>query len=79
MSIELMFEDVKPKRIRSSGLRIDELRYESCRYIISSETALSVRYCGHEKKRGAYCSFHAELCYLPPKSKKNEIEASGSL
>jgi hypothetical protein len=60
----------KPHRIRSSGIRMDELRYDSCRYIISHDAALSVRYCGHERKRGAYCSPHAELCYLPPKLKQ---------
>ncbi len=56
-----------PKRIRSSGIRMDELRYDSCRYIISSDASISVRYCGHERKRGAYCATHAKLCYLPPK------------
>ena len=65
-----------PTRIRSSGIRMDELRYDSCRYIISTETALSVRYCGHERKRGAYCAAHAELCYLPPKSKQANIAES---
>ena len=73
MSIKFVFDDANPKRIRSSGLRIDELRYESCRYIISSETALSVRYCGHKKVRGAYCLYHAELCYLPPKIKNKAV------
>jgi hypothetical protein len=63
-----------PKRVRSSGLRIDELRYDSCRYIISTEAALSIRYCGQEKKRGAYCAAHGALCYLPPKTKKTDVE-----
>ena len=54
-----------PKRIRSSGLRLDELRYTSCRYIISAEAAVSIRYCGEDKKRGSYCVFHANLCYIP--------------
>ena len=62
-----------PMRIRSSGVRMDELRYDSCRYIISTDTAVSVRYCGHERKRGAYCTPHAELCYLPPKLKQAHI------
>lgn len=57
----------KPHRIRSSGIRMDELKYDSCRYIISHDNAVSVRYCGHERKRGAYCGAHATLCYLPPK------------
>lgn len=65
-----------PIRIRSSGIRLDELRYDSCRYIISTEAALSVRYCGHERKRGAYCASHAELCYLPPKSKQANVAES---
>lgn len=70
MADEASFVWDAPKRIRSSGLRLDELRYDSCRYIISTEAALSVRYCGHDRKRGAYCASHAELCYLPPKLKK---------
>jgi hypothetical protein len=65
-----------PKRIRSSGIRMDELRYDSCRYIISLDAAVSVRYCGHERKRGAYCIQHAKLCYLPPKSKTIDIADS---
>jgi len=65
-----------PMRIRSSGVRMDELRYDSCRYIISTDTAVSVRYCGHERKRGAYCTPHAELCYLPPKLKQAHIADS---
>jgi len=64
------------KRIRSSGVLMDELRYDSCRYIISNDAAISVRYCGHERKRGAYCSSHAELCYLPPKSKQAHVADS---
>jgi hypothetical protein len=67
-----------PMRIRSSGVRMDELRYNSCRYIISTDTAVSVRYCGHERKRGAYCTAHAELCYLPPKSKQVAVADSKS-
>ena len=67
-----------PMRIRSSGVRMDELRYDSCRYIISTDTAVSVRYCGHERKRGAYCTAHAELCYLPPKSKQVAVADSKS-
>ena len=64
-----------PKRIRSSGLRIDELRYSSCRYIISLETAVSVRYCGHEKERGSYCAAHADLCYLPRKKREQAVDS----
>lgn len=64
----------KPQRIRSSGVRMDELRYDSCRYIISSDSALSVRYCGHDKTRGAYCAAHAALCYLSTKMKKEIVE-----
>jgi hypothetical protein len=64
------------KRIRSSGVRMDELRYDSCRYIISNDAAISVRYCGHERKRGAYCASHAELCYLPPKLKQAHVADS---
>ena len=63
----------RPKRIRSSGIRLDELRYDSCRYIISVDTAFSVRYCGHDRKRGSYCTAHAELCYLPPKTKQHAV------
>jgi len=66
------------KRIRSSGVRMDELRYDSCRYIISNDAAISVRYCGHERKRGAYCTSHAKLCYLPPKSKQVAVADSKS-
>ena len=62
-----------PKRVRSSGIRLDELRYYSCRYIISEGAALSVRYCGHDRKRGSYCTLHAELCYLPPKLKRAAV------
>lgn len=65
-----------PKRVRSSGIRMDELRYDSCRYIISLDAAVSLRYCGHERKRGAYCSSHAELCYLPPKLRQMNVADS---
>lgn len=74
MADEVLFALDKPKRIRSSGIRLDELRYDSCRYIISSVNALSVRYCGHDRKRGAYCKTHSALCYLPTKLKKIRIE-----
>jgi hypothetical protein len=62
-----------PRQVRSSGIRLDELRYNSCRYIISEVAALSVRYCGHNRQRGSYCTLHAELCYLPPKSKQHVV------
>jgi len=63
----------RPNRIRSSGIRLDELRYNSCRYIVSPDTALSIRYCGHDRKRGSYCGTHAELCYLPPKLRQAAV------
>jgi len=66
----------EPMRIRSSGVRMDELRIFHCRYIVSTDAAVSVRYCGHERKRGAYCTSHAELCYLPPKSKQESVADS---
>ena len=78
MADEALFAWDAPMRIRSSGVRMDELRYDSCRYIISTDAALSVRYCGHERKRGAYCTAHAELCYLPPKSKQVAVADSKS-
>jgi hypothetical protein len=64
-----------PKRVRSSGIRLDELRYNSCRYIISPDFALSTRYCGQEKTRGSYCKSHGALCYLPPKLKKPLVDS----
>ena len=76
MADEASFAWNAPMRIRSSGVRMDELRYDSCRYIISPDTALSVRYCGHERKRGAYCASHAKLCYLPPKLKQAHVADS---
>ena len=67
-----------PQRIRSSGVRIDELKHGSCRYIISTDYAMSVRYCGQTKERGSYCGKHAELCYLPPASVKALISCLDS-
>lgn len=58
-------------RVRSSGIRMDELKYDSCRYIISNEFSSSVRYCGQEKERGAYCKKHGALCYIV----KNQIQS----
>ena len=61
--------------VRSSGLRIDELRYMSCRYIISNESAVSIRYCGKNRERGSYCEKHGALCYLPTKPLKVAVSA----
>jgi len=69
-----MFGRELPQRIRSSGIRLDELRYMSCRYIISRDEAVSVRYCGQNKVRGSYCAKHGALCYLPPKLVKNTLD-----
>jgi hypothetical protein len=61
-------------RVRSSGIRMDELRYDSCRYIVSNEFSSSVRYCGQEKERGAYCQKHGALCYISKTQTQIEAE-----
>ena len=42
-----------------------ELKYMSCRYIISEEAAATVLYCGKHIDKASYCKDHYKLCYHP--------------
>jgi hypothetical protein len=60
--IPLMFEVPTPDK----NIRITDLNYNSCRYpVTESTTVQDTFYCGHPKERGAYCAYHAQLCYTP--------------
>lgn len=44
-------------------LRFEQLRSQSCRYVINSGNVKDFLFCGKPKERGAYCEEHAKLCY----------------
>lgn len=44
-------------------LAVMQLRAEDCRFPIGDVGSPGFGFCGHEKVRGAYCKYHAELCY----------------
>jgi hypothetical protein len=60
--IPLTFEVPTPDK----NIRITDLGYNSCRYLVTESTTVkNTFYCGHPKERGAYCAYHAQLCYTP--------------
>jgi hypothetical protein len=51
---------VEPAQSHAVGLL--ELRHRHCRYVVDDN-----KFCGDKRVRGAYCDYHAERCYLPPR------------
>jgi hypothetical protein len=47
------------------GITLLELKYMSCRYIVSEEKAATVLYCGKHIDKASYCKDHYKLCYQP--------------
>jgi hypothetical protein len=46
------------------GIEITRLNLRTCRYIVTGNgTPSSTLYCGGEVTRGAYCTYHGEMCY----------------
>ncbi len=46
------------------GIEITRLNLRTCRYIVTGNgSPYSTFYCGEEVSRGAYCTYHGELCY----------------
>ena len=44
-----------------------KLTHRSCRFIVEEGDVVSTKYCNNEIERGAYCSYHYKLCYIPPR------------
>lgn len=49
---------------QSRGCNIMGLHYLSCRWIVRG-SGVSAIYCGERKSKGAYCTAHAKLAYVP--------------
>ena len=49
------------------NLNIMELKNSSCRYSTGVSPTNEWLFCGHNKTRGSYCEYHANLCYQPPR------------
>lgn len=59
--IPLTFEPPK----NDKKIRIFDLTHSSCRYIVSDTDGVqNTFYCGETKDSGAYCAYHAQLCYV---------------
>lgn len=55
-------------------ISIMDLAENDCRYPIESSDGFV--FCGLPKARGAYCSYHAKKCYVPPKPIKKSADQS---
>lgn len=69
----LVFDKVDPVPDRKTGIKILDLRRDSCRYVTSvgenNEDGLA-QYCGKMAVKRRYCAEHAKLCYEPLKEVK---------
>jgi hypothetical protein len=68
--------------IGGSGIKLMDLKNNSCRFIVNDGPAQSFLFCGKEKEKGPYCSDHRKLCYVKvtPKQRNNlEGKKSSSL
>lgn len=61
VKIPLTFEAPK----KDKNIRITDLTYATCRYPVSEiNLVVDTFYCGHPRERGAYCAYHAQMCYV---------------
>jgi len=47
---------------REYAVSLMDLRHKHCRYPVEDNM-----FCGSKRVRGAYCDYHAERCYQPPR------------
>ncbi len=45
------------------GVTLQDLKLNSCRYIVRKDDVWNTFYCGAPMTRGSYCECHAKLCY----------------
>lgn len=55
--IEKHYEDAK------ENINIIDLKYFSCRFIVSEESSKEVLYCGKRINKASYCKDHYKICY----------------
>lgn len=66
--------DYPPKKSFSKGeyLTITDLTSRSCRFIVNDGDHGVYLFCGKDREIGAYCSYHAKMCYIPTEKKKTD-------
>lgn len=69
---------IRPKKIKEQKVEkpkvyveaqgnctLDELKYNSCRFIVHEGNHETTKYCGQQIDRESYCSHHYSICYYP--------------
>lgn len=72
---KLPFRDkVYPDAPKSLNIQHNELDAHHCRFIAGDSRHSEVTFCGHSIVLGAYCEYHANLCYraAPKKEEKKD-------
>lgn len=60
------YEDIETEKPRGKHIKFDQLRYDSCRFIVNDGPAKDFLFCGKVKKGRSYCEEHEEICYYRP-------------
>ena len=60
----------EPERPRGKPITFDQLKYNSCRFIVNDGPAKDFLFCGEVKKGKSYCEEHENVCYHRPLGKK---------
>jgi len=61
---------ITPQKTSSIKNSLMELKADSCRFVIGEVAAEKTVYCCQPAKKNSYCEFHAELCYIKPRSEE---------
>jgi len=59
--------------VEDNSCSMEELKYYSCRFIVSGDTYETVRYCGERIHTSSYCLHHYKICYYPAKMSSKEL------
>ena len=65
----------KIHRIAEESVNILNLKYYSCRFIVTPESAKETLYCGKEINKESYCKDHYKICYYPLKDHRKKMSA----
>ena len=72
--------ETQPRKITleepmSLSVPLEALEELHCRYPVDDGPEGVFLFCGHRKAVGAYCEWHARLCYVPARERNRRIES----
>lgn len=71
--VDVPIIEITPKIDLVESCTLNELKYNSCRYIVCEGNYETTKYCGKQIDRESYCQHHYSICYYPSKRQAESL------